>query len=301
MMTWMTRSKQFFAAGALALAIAPAQAAVLDLGAAADYDLLHFGGGNLKMSGNSTVLNADLGLGPDAGKKDDSSLQLDLGVVNGDVTLDEGVTGTVRVANGVINGDRQTADLTTAISDARNAIDTLTQYNDADLTFGNVKDDLRIERQSALTVVSMSQLDLSGSEQLVLSGGADDEFIVRVDGKYQQSGSSSIVLDGLSASNVYFLLLGNGNMNVYNNASAQGLFFGADRKFQVSGSNASVDGRFYGAFENDMNFYSGASFNGIEVGGLVAPEAAAVAATEPMMLGLLGLVAVGVIRRRQQG
>ena len=301
MMTWMTRSKQFFAAGALALAIAPAQAAVLDLGAAANYDILHFGGGNLKMSGNSTVLNADLGLGPDAGKKDDSSLQLDQGAVNGDVTLDEGVTGTVRVANGVIKGDRQTADLGAAIADARNAIDILTQYNDADLTFGNVKDDLRIERQSALTVVSMSQLDLSGSEQLVLSGGADDEFIVRVDGKYQQSGNSAVVLDGLSASNVYFLLLGRGDMKVFNNASAQGLFFGADRKFQVSGSNASVDGRFYGAFENDMNFYSGASFNGIEVGGLVAPEAAAVAATEPMMLGLLGLVAVGVIRRRQQG
>lgn len=301
MNTLITRSKQLFAAGALVMVLAPAQAAVLDLGAAADYDILHFGGGNLKMSGNSTVLNADLGLGPDAGKKDDSSLQLDRGLVNGDVSLDEGVTGTVRVGSGVINGEQRSVDLTVAIRDARSAIDTLTQYDRADLTFGNVKDDLRIERQDALTVVSMDKLDLSGSEQLVLSGGADDEFIVRVDGKYQQSGSSAIVLDGLSASNVYFLLLGKGNMNVYNNASAQGLYFGVGRKFQVSGSNASVDGRFYGAFEQNMNFYNGASFNAVAMPELGGPDAKAVPATEPVMLGLIGLVAVGMIRRRQQG
>ena len=161
MMTWMTRSKQFFAASAMTLgmglAMAPAQAAVLDLGSAADYDILHFGGGDLKMSGSATELNADLGLGSDTSKKKDSSLQLDQGSIKGDVTLGENVTGKVRVADGVINGEQQTADLSAAIADARTAIDTLTSYNDVDLTFGNVKDDLRIERQDALTVVSMKK------------------------------------------------------------------------------------------------------------------------------------------------
>ena len=303
MMTWMTRSKQFFTAGALAMAIAPAQAAVLDLGSAADYDILHFGGGDLKMSGKSTELNANLGLGSDTSKKKDSSLQLDQGSVKGGVTIGENVTGTVRVADGVISGEQQGADLSAAIADARTAIDTLTSYNDIDLTFGNVKDDLRIERQDDLTVVSMKKLELGGTEQLVLSGEANDEFIIRVDGKYQQSGSSSIVLEGLSASNVYFLLLGDGNANFYNNSSATGLYFGEERKFQLSGSGASVEGRFYGAFEENMTFYSGANFSAVDVSGVVGlpgPDAGAVAATEPMMLGLLGLVAVGVLRRRQQ-
>lgn len=146
--------------------------------------------------------------------------------------------------------------------------------------------------QGDLSVFSITGLNLSAGHSLTLKGDADDVFIINVDYfGFMLGGGAAIILDGLRAENVLFNMhgaLNNGHVNVAA-GTMQGTYISPDAYMQL-GDGLNLDGvRFLGA---------GISGNLQTVHGFTPPPVSVPEPSALLLLGL-GLLGLGVMRRRQ--
>lgn len=147
-------------------------------------------------------------------------------------------------------------------------------------------------RQGDLSVFNIGGLSLSAGNKLTLQGNADDVFIINVGSSgFVLGGGAAIILEGIRAENVLFNMHGILNAGHVNVAAGtmQGTYIAPDAYMQL-GDGLDLNGvRFLGA---------GISGNLQTVHGITPPP---VDVPEPSMLLLLGLglVGLGVARRRQ--
>jgi hypothetical protein len=77
---------------------------------------------------------------------------------------------------------------------------------------------------------------LSGGQNLVLSGGPSDSFIINAPLGMQLDGGASIILSGVSPSRVLFNFPGNGTqVQTSGNANTAGIFLAPFRQMQING------------------------------------------------------------------
>ena len=89
----------------------------------------------------------------------------------------------------------------------------------------------------ALNVILVQGLiHLSGGNNLILSGGPSDRFVVNVTQGLQLDGGANIVLQGVSPSNVLFNFSGSGDqIQTSGKADTAGIFLAPNRVIQING------------------------------------------------------------------
>ncbi len=130
---------------------------------------------------------------------------------------------------------------------------------------------------------------------VTLSGDSNDVFYINV---YGNLNLSNIVLDGVSAKNIYWNIINNGKISLNN-----GTYYGTFLTYEASASqsltinNATLEGNIYGG---SMGL-SSATVNGVPLSeALAAPEPGSVAAIILFGLFLFGSAAKRMWERRRQ-
>ena len=177
--------------------------------------VLQFGGGNLDVTGDAGGVNGDVCVGPNG------SL---------DVTGAQFVTGTIYLApgdtlsksgTGLIGPVLQNQDLSGRIADTIAAASDFAALP-CTQTFATWKTSRVIVGTGGQNVICVGDITLSGSSVVVLSGGANDTFVVNVTGKLKLTNSSKIVASGVPGSAILYDVIGPGQQVVLSSASSGG-------------------------------------------------------------------------------
>ena len=99
------------------------------------------------------------------------------------------------------------------------------------------------ERRTNVTVLDFDgDIELDGSEQLLLSGSTTDQFILRLNGNLRLSGSAGLALvGGLLSKNVVIQLVGPGTeLNLTNRAGLVGTVITDKAAIHLSGESSIV-------------------------------------------------------------
>jgi hypothetical protein len=177
------------------------------LGAAAGYAILGVGEGNfgdtVHLSASTT--NGNVGVaGPNGALDQDAP-----GVVNGNIYLNTGTT-IIESHPGVVSGTIFTGlDLTQAVTDAKAASSSAAAlFTTAAL--GNVNGAETVTGNGGLNVITIGDLVLN-NDDLLLSGGVGDKFVINITGKLDLTGNAIIGgLGGVDASDILINVLGTG-------------------------------------------------------------------------------------------
>ncbi len=106
---------------------------------------------------------------------------------------------------------------------------------------GSVRSSSRwVSRGGVNTVDVAGNVELSGKNKIILSGAAEDKFLVRIYGDVKMSGQSAIELEGgLLAKNVVIEILGEGkSFDVSGQTSIAGTLISFGRPVRMSGSSS---------------------------------------------------------------
>lgn len=180
-----------------------------------------------------------------------------------DISGQATITGTLYVEPGIKIDESGKANITVKTADlsALQAMIMSQASSDTKLaatqTFDEIRKSKTITGNGKTNVIAVGgDINLSGKDSLVLSGGASDVFILNVAGEVDLSGQSSIQVNGgAMATNVYVHILGpssqhvarcsngphGGDLELSGNASADGNYYVFNGHTEVTG-NSSVHG-----------------------------------------------------------
>jgi hypothetical protein len=269
-----------FQPNGLAVPLPPGNTLLDSLGAAGDYTVLSLSG-TFQNQSNVTI-NGDVGVGP----KGSASVMAPT-TVNGIVFKDP--TATVSGPGG-ISGGIVTKDLHQAVTDALNASAAFNSLA-ATRVFSSISAATTILGNGGTNVIDLSgNLKLSGTNNLTLTGSANDKFIFNIQGGLSMDGSAKIVLSGgVSAENVVFNFVGSGSsLTTHVGNQMQGIVLAPSRDITFHGMFGEIIGG-----GKKLTLMSGAIVNGFppdQPRGV--PEGAST-----LLLSCLGLGALAIVRR----
>lgn len=198
-----------------------------------------------------------------------------LGNVIGSVHLETGVTQLL-TGSGSPGTITTGVDLSTAIADALAASAAVAALT-ADISITNLTTSQTINSVGNVTVVEFGDLDLGGLDILTLSGGASDYFILNIDDRFNLSGSSQLVLSGGLTPNHLLINMATAGDPIAISAGslAGGTFLMPLRDFTLHG--AIYNG---GIYANDIWISSGGEFTHVP---FEPPEPPPPPPTEPVI------------------
>jgi hypothetical protein len=219
------------------------QAQVSELGAAANF-------AGLELSADSSQNSTD----EFAISKNTTSITGNVGVAaNGYLNYSGGgtITGTIYAGSGatvsISGGSSATggvvepyAAMTQIVADAANAA---TYYAGltATQTFSSISGSRTFTGTGGLDVIDINgNVDFEKGDALTISGNASDQFVINIDASsgedLQFNGGSSIVLNGVSASQVVFNLIGSGTeLSTTGDSDTSAVFLAENGSIDISG------------------------------------------------------------------
>lgn len=286
----MKQLARLLPAAALALgAITCARAQVSVLGGALNYAGLELNAAKtFTISSGNTIVTGNIGVAANGTLNFSGG-----GTVTGEVDAGSGAKVTISggsVADGgTVEPD---AGLAAIISQAYSAA---TYYSglSATQTFGNIGASTTFTGSGGLNVIDVNgNINLQGGSALTLTGGANDQFVINVDASsgvdLTLGGGSSIVLNGISANQVVFNLVGTGTqLNSNGNSLTNGVFLAASGDEVISGGVHDSDFISGGA----LTFQSGPHITEV-------PAISAVPELSTWLMGLGGLALLALLHRR---
>jgi choice-of-anchor A domain-containing protein len=227
-----------------------------DLGDAEDFVLLAHpktsDAPSIRISSDSDVqassVTGSLGVGPNGEYRKSAA-----GIVVGNVYLASGVTTDLSGAPGSAGTIINNADLSQAFADAL-AASTYAATLSTTQTLGLVNDDLTLTGIGGLNVYSVTNIHISGSEKLTITGSASDFFIFNFasNGGISMTGNSALVLNGVDASQILYNMPGSDDISIL--ADLSGTILAPTRDFTLHHANLTG-----AVFANDIWISSGAS------------------------------------------
>ncbi|HEX7325598.1 MAG TPA: choice-of-anchor A family protein [Rhodanobacteraceae bacterium] len=284
-----------FAAGALLLISGAALATPVNLGNAGDYALLAAG---TRWNGQTIPGSMTLGSGARIHGNVGAMSQLELGAganvygnANyGSLTLDPGagsITGTAAEQSAAFWAGLR-GDLTSASQAAQSmagAVD-----------LGAITGNYTFASTGATSVFDLTSLNLGAGNSLTLSGHAGDQFIINVANAFNMA-NASIVLDGISASDVLFNVYGAYGQSSFtaSGGSLQGTFLAPYASMTLGDGITANGARFLaaGMTANLQDVYG--DFGNGGGGPVPVPEPAALPL---LLLGVIGVLALAWRRRK---
>jgi len=226
------------AAGVVLALAAPVQAAVLDLGDAADYGLLAVPNTDDVPDVNlfaSAKVTGDIAVGTDG-----SFTMFSSGPgrgVFGDLYLAPGVSQSFSSGANLTGAIFTNVDLSQAIADALQASLDAAALTPTQ-TFGTVNSTTTWISAGGVNVIDVTTIDLGALDVLTLSGASSDYFIINVSTGFNMSGSSQIVTSGgLNPNHVLFNFDSTGDpLSMTAVSSATGTFLAPFRDAQFDGA-----------------------------------------------------------------
>ena len=276
----------FFAACALAATLAfvstaaSAKAALVDilgqLGQASAYTVFSMAG--TFQNDSLVTINGDVGVGPNGSINVASPSK-----INGTLYVDPTAS---KSGSGQVTGGTQTRNLQQAVNDAINASSFFNSLS-ATQTLSSISSAITITGNGGNNVINLSGgINLGGSNNLTLSGGANDRFIFNITGGLQMNGSAAVVLTGgVQAQNVVFNFVGSGDsLMTHVGNMVRGVILAPDRDITFHGAFGEIIGG-----GNSLTLMSGATVTGFTNVPEVTPAS--------VIFGFLGLI-VAVSSRR---
>ena len=209
----------------------PVQAGVVDLGAASQYAVLGLRNTQVTISGSTTTVNGDVGLGQGGQASIESARVLGGVFYHPSDTIE--VQSTALVTDGTTpQSMSQVTQAATVASQTAAGLAPTATYGSLGLS------NFTLNRTGDVSVVNVTNhLDVSNGTTLTLQGGASDVFIVNVGGTFNVAGGSRIALaGGLTAANVLFNITGSdGDINLTGGSTINGTILAANRKILASG------------------------------------------------------------------
>lgn len=242
------------------VAFAPlSHATSISLGQASKFTVFSLGG--TYQNDNLVTINGDVGVGPKNTVNVTSPSR-----INGTLYRDASSTYT---GNGTVTGGVKVTNMTQAVNDAINASNAFAALTPTK-TLSSITSGITIAGNGADNVIKLTGgITLGGSNNLTLSGGANDYFVFNISGGLTLTGSASVVLTGgVTADHVIFNFLGNGSTLTTNvNNMLRGTILAVNRS-----------ATFHGAFGQiivggaNLTLMSGATVNGMPYQPSSVPE-----------------------------
>jgi hypothetical protein len=205
-------------------------------------------------------------------------------------TIYKDPTATVSGPGG-IDGGVVTQDLHQAMADALNA-STAFKNMAATQIFSSISAATTILGNGGTNVISLSGgIKLGGSNNLTLTGGANDKFIFNIQGGLSMDGSARVVLSGgVIAENVVFNFVGSGgSLTTHVGNLIQGIVLAPDRDITFHGAFGEIIGG-----GKKLTLMSGAVVNGFPPD---APRQPVPDSGSALILGCLGFGGLSMMRR----
>ena len=198
-------------------------------GPAGAFGILGLQGSTIQLSSGPLQVNANVGIG-----------------ANGNIHLSGGATlqsilyadnsATVQIDGGSAFHGGVIRTSFAAIQAAAIAEATSAASLPATQTYGNVTNALNIIGNGGQNVIDINgQLHLSGGNQLTISGGANDTFIINITQGFQLDGGANVVLSGVSPNQVLFNFIGNQQVQTSGKANTAGIFLAPNANIQING------------------------------------------------------------------
>jgi hypothetical protein len=219
------------------------------LGQAGQYAVFSLGGTYQNQS--NVHIYGNVGVGPKG-----SASVMAPSTVTGTIYKDP--TATVS-GPGQVSGGIVTQSMQQAVSDALNAAATFSAMTPTVL-LSSINTNTTLTGNGATNVIKLSgSINLSGSNNLTLTGSANDRFIFNITGSLQMDGSSQVLLTGgVLAQNVVFNFLGGGGQLMTHVGNAvQGIILAPKRDITFHG----LFGEVIGGGKN-LTLMSGATVTG---------------------------------------
>jgi len=234
-----------------------------------NFSILGLQGSKIQLSSGPLKVNGNVGIG-----------------VNGLIHLSGGSTqpgtlyadpsATVQIDGGSSFGGGVVNEPFTAIQNAALALAAQAAALPATQTFTQIQNATTILGNGGQNVIAVTgTFHLSGAK-LTISGGANDTFIINVYQGLQMDGGASIVLSGVSPTQVLFNFIGTQQFQTSGNADTAGIFLGTNGSQQVQ-INGGVHSSVFIFASTNFSFQSNPQVNTIQCAG---PQALALACPE---------------------
>jgi hypothetical protein len=165
--------------------------------------VLQLGGGNVNVTGSAGGVNGDVCVGPN-GSLDVTGAQF----VTGTIHLAPGDTLT-KSGTGLIGPVLRNQDLSARIADTIAAAADFAALP-CTQSFARWDTSTQIVGAGGQNVICVGDVTLHGGDVIVLSGGANDTFIVNVTGRFELSNNTKIVASGVPQSAILYNVIGDG-------------------------------------------------------------------------------------------
>jgi Chitobiase/beta-hexosaminidase C-terminal domain len=242
----------------LATLSCPAQPCLISqLGPAGSFSILGLQGARLQLSSGPLQVNGNVGIGANG------TLQFSGGThLNGTLYYDP--TASVQISGGSSFNNGEVSESFTAIDNAALAESNAAALRTPTQTFSQIQNATTIAGDGGQNVIAVTgNFHLSGGNNLTISGGPNDTFIINVYQGLQMDSGTSIVLDGVSPSQVLFNFIGNQQFQTSGNADTAGIFLGINASQQVQ-INGGVHNSVFIFASNNFSFQSNPQVNTIE-------------------------------------
>src|SRR5437667_8267994 len=166
--------------------------------------VLQLDGGKVDITGPAGGIDGDICIA-DSGKRSITGSEF----VTGNIRLSAGATFS-KSGSGTVGGVLQNQNLSQQVTDALAAAAAATALP-CTQTIGNLSSVQTIVGNGGLNVICVTNVTLSGGKKVFLMGGASDQLVVNVTGRWAVSGGSQIrVAGGLQPNAVLYNIIGTG-------------------------------------------------------------------------------------------
>jgi hypothetical protein len=197
------------------------------LGPAAGFSVLGLNGANIQLGGQLQI-NGNVGIGANG----------QIGVSKGDNfpgTLFADPTAQVQIGHGSGFAGGVTTQSMAAIQSAVMAEAALVGSLSPTQTLSQIQSSTTITGNGGQNVILVNgAVNLSHSQNLTISGGANDTFIFNIAGGFSLNGAN-VVLNGVSPNQVMFYFPGSGDQIQTNSANTAGIFLAPERNISIMG------------------------------------------------------------------